>query len=182
MPIKLELLGETVEGLAAELEALSAIIRPIVQATAEPVTVSTAVLKDFSLEDLRALIVERFDAEGYEVTIALREPKTKKKGGRPPLTTVDEALKNLKPNGGGEPASEPELETKPEPQEDPEADKKFVIEELGVLVKNPRSNQGSSSSQGKSPNKMASQKSPRCQRPLFPDIRRAMEQEFGTRL
>jgi hypothetical protein len=100
MSIKLELFGETVADLAAELEALSAVIRPFVQTAAEPVTVK---LPATPPDEACMRVDEHFEDEGYAAAIVQREPKPAKSGkpkkvGRPPLRTVEECLKNLKQN------------------------------------------------------------------------------------
>jgi hypothetical protein len=92
VPIKLEVFGETIAEFAAELEALSAVIRPLVQTTTAPVTPP---------DEARTLIDEHFEEESYEAAIEQPKPaKLTRKRGRPPLGTVDEALKKLKQNGG----------------------------------------------------------------------------------
>jgi hypothetical protein len=72
--IRLEILGETIEAVDAELATLANIIRPLASLTAVPdVTLSLpALIRDASLRELRRRIDERFDAEGYEVTISVR--------------------------------------------------------------------------------------------------------------
>ena len=189
MPIKLELVGDTIEQFAADLEALIAVIRPIARATAEPVTVE---LSATAPEGARTVVEEHFEAEGYEATIAQREPKRAPgKRGRKPLAAVDDALKSLKTNGGGpEPASQSEPEPKPEPEpepgpkpepeprEDPEGDKKFVVEKLGALVKNPVLKPNVFAFAAKTAKANGAAKISELSAPAFPAIRRALEQEF----
>jgi hypothetical protein len=184
MPIKLELFGDTVGQLIADLEALLAAIRPLVHATAAPVTVETPATAPG--DELRAVIEQHVEAEGYEATVVERapeptEPKKPARKGRRPLAAVDEALKTLKSNGGGKPEPErkAEPEPKPEPQEDPEGDKKFVVEKLGALVKDPTLKPKVFVFAAQIAKQNGVGKVSELPTPLFPAIRRAMEQEFG---
>jgi hypothetical protein len=198
MPIKLELFGETIEQFAADLEALIAVIRPIAQATAAPVTVE---LPASAPEELRAVVDQQFEAEGYEATIEQRKPKpTPGKRGRRPLAAVDEAVKSLKTNGGDEPepiekrmdtfiaetiAEQPKpvqafIKDDPEPREDPEGDKKFVIEKLGALFKDPAHKPLVSAFATKVAKANGVAKISELPAPPFPAIRRALEQEFPS--
>jgi hypothetical protein len=191
MPIKLELVGGTIAEFAADLEALIAVIRPIVQATAEPVTVE---LLATAPDEARAIVEEQFDAEGREATVIQRAPKPAPgKRGRRPLAAVDDALKSLKTNGGEPPATKeaalaklfgeelepkPEPAPEPEPQSDPEGDKKFVVEKLGALVKNPALKQNVFAFASREAKSHGAAKISELSAPVFPAIRRALEQEF----
>jgi hypothetical protein len=187
MSIKLELVGGTIAEFTADLEALIAVIRPIARATAEPVTVE---LPATAPEGSRAIVEEHFEAEGYEATIAQREPKPASgKRGRKPLAAVGDALKSLKTNGSEsasqpEPKPEPKVEPEPqknpepEPREDPESDKKFVVEKLGALVKNPALKPNVFAFAAKTAKANGAAKISELSAPVFPAIRRALEQEF----
>jgi hypothetical protein len=187
MPIKLELVGDTIEQFAADLEALIAVIRPLAQATAEPVTVG---LSATAPEGARAVVEKHFEAEGYETTIKQREPKPASgKRGRRPLAAVDDALKSLKTHGSesaSQPGPKPEPKVEPEPQEnpepepreDPESDKKFVVEKLGALVKNPALKPNVFAFASREAKSHGAAKISELSAPVFPAIRRALEQEF----
>ena len=193
MAIKLELFGENVEAFKRELETLTELIRPVVQATATPVTVTLAGAVDAaSFQELHDLVVARFDREGYEVTITprdkppltaieaeaiVKEPLTAieaeaivkeptKTKGRPRLATVETAVKKLKGNGAEE------------PEADPEADRKFVLDTLGKLVKDPARKAGVLAFAAKIAQAHGATKIVDLASPAFPEIRREMEKTF----
>ena len=183
MPIKLELSSQTLAEFTAELEALIAVIRPLVQATAASVTVEVPATAP---DEAHTIVDEQFEAEGYEATITPSEPKPAEpaklagKRGRKPLAAVDEALKSLKTNGGEppQPTAESEPEPAPEPREDPESDRKFVIEKLGALVKNPDHRPKVFDFASRMARTHGATKIHELPAPPFPTIRRAFEKEF----
>jgi hypothetical protein len=180
MAIKLELFGENIEAFKRELETLAELVRPVVQATAAPVTVSLAdAIKGVSFQQLHELVVAHFDREGYEVVIIEREPKPltaveaeavvkepAKAKGRPRLASVETAVKKLKGNGGQE------------PEDDPEADRKFVLDTLGKWVKDPARKAEVLAFAAKTAQAHGATKIVDLPNQAFPAIRRQMEKAF----
>ena len=173
------------------MKTLANVVRPMSSATAVPdVTVTLpALIKGAPLVELRSLITERFDAEGYEVVIALRESasepkpepeseleallqsrsppealKPKKKAGRPSSVDPETAAKKLKGNGAD--------------ARSPEIDKEFVLDTLGAIVRDPARKQSVLIFAGARAKANGCDKLGDVPADKFPAIRLEMEREF----
>ncbi len=201
--IKLELFGETIEQFTAELKALAELIRPVVNA--DPligVNVSVGAVENASLDQLRELVVRRFDAEGYEVTFSLRDPAPaaeqgpapetaspvapprRRKGGRPPLVDAETAAKTLKGGNGADPHPEPEPEADFEQPDanarsDPQADRAFVMKTLSAFFKDPATKDRVTAFTTRMASANDGVKVSELPIERFPLVRKEMEAEFG---
>jgi hypothetical protein len=205
MAIKLEIFGDTIEAFTNELDVLAKLIRPFVEAGSglPGVTVVTpSALDGLSLEVLRETIVNRFEQEGYEVTIKVREepvtaaeaeamvkpaepePAPQKRRGRPRL---DPETAKARLNAGNG-AARPKLAIVEPEEEDPfdsspaqPDDKTFVVDRLKELYDSDSDQRPRITAfMTRMAKAYGGDKMPNLPADKFPEIRKQMEAEFDA--
>ncbi len=110
MSIRMEILSESASDLESQLLALAEMARPLKSANPDiPVELLVANLKKRNLDEVLKLVREVFDPEGYEITVAEKEPKPEKaeaaapkksRGGRPGKIDAETAKAQLGADDG----------------------------------------------------------------------------------